>query len=200
MSRKSRSDASRNLIEAFARARGALPLPWGEGWGEGVRSLKKEEPPHPAQSSRRARLHAPTSPEWGEGRKSAAGADDWKAARGFTLIEALVALAVVAAVLGSIGSAIATTVRGTRAIDDRLALAGTAEALLTALPSRETLRIGRQTGRTGGFVWRIDVTPMPMRQGELSRWRPVAVDIRMQKPDGGAIQMKTVRLIPQGAP
>lgn len=119
---------------------------------------------------------------------------------GFTLIEALVALAVVAAVLGSIGSAIATTVRGTRAIDDRLALAGTAEALLTALPARETLKIGRQSGRTAGFVWRIDVTPMPIGEtAQAGRWRPVAVDIRVNKPDGGAIRMKTVRLIPQGA-
>ncbi|MCJ9707365.1 type II secretion system protein J, partial [Bradyrhizobium sp. SHOUNA76] len=49
---------------------------------------------------------------------------------GFTLIEALVALAIIAVVLGTIGSVIATTVKGTRAIDQRLALAGTAETLL----------------------------------------------------------------------
>ena len=41
--------------------------------------------------------------------------------RGFTLIEALVALAIIAAVLTSIGMVIGTTVRGTRAIDQRLA-------------------------------------------------------------------------------
>lgn len=124
-----------------------------------------------------------------------------KSARGFTLIEALVALAVIAAVLGSIGNAIATTVRGTRAIDSKLALSGSAEALLATLPSRETLKIGRQSGRTGGYLWRIDVTPMPLRDGaEAAKWRPVAVDIRMQGADGGgAIHLKTVRLIAQAA-
>ena len=42
--------------------------------------------------------------------------------RGFTLIEALVALAIIAAVLSSIGAVIGTTVKGTRSIDQRLAL------------------------------------------------------------------------------
>ena len=65
---------------------------------------------------------------------------------GFTLIEALVALAIVAAVLGSIGTVIATTVKATRAIDQRLALAGAAETLLAALPARNLLKPGRQSG------------------------------------------------------
>ena len=65
---------------------------------------------------------------------------------GFTLIEALVALAIVAAVLGSIGMVIATTVKGTRAIDQRLALTGTAETLLASIPTRDLLKPGRQTG------------------------------------------------------
>ena len=50
---------------------------------------------------------------------------------GFTLIEALVALAIVATVLAPVGAMIATTVKGTRSIDQRLALAGTAETLLS---------------------------------------------------------------------
>lgn len=117
---------------------------------------------------------------------------------GFTLIEALVALAVVAAVLASVGAAIAATVRGSRNIDDRLALAGTAEALLTALPSRDTLKIGRQVGATSGYRWRIDVRAMPFSgsAAETSPWRPVAIDLRLQKDGGGpALQMKTVRLV-----
>ncbi len=79
---------------------------------------------------------------------------------GFTLIEALVALAIVAAVLGTIGSVIATTVKGTRSIDQRLALSGTAETLLAALPVRSLLKPGRQSGETAGHRWRIDVSPV----------------------------------------
>src|SRR6516162_701654 len=26
---------------------GMLPLPWGEGWGEGLRPIESQEPPHP---------------------------------------------------------------------------------------------------------------------------------------------------------
>ena len=46
------------------------------------------------------------------------------------------ALAIVAAVLSSIGAVIATSVKGTRAIDQRLALTGAAETLLAELPAR----------------------------------------------------------------
>ena len=42
-----------------------------------------------------------------------------RAVAGFTLIEVLVALSVVAVALAAIGSLIATTVRGTRSIDRR---------------------------------------------------------------------------------
>lgn len=120
-----------------------------------------------------------------------------RGAGGFTLIEALVALAVVAAVLASVGGAIAASVRGTRTIDDRLALAGTAEALLTALPARDALRIGRQSGSTSGYRWQIEVSPMPVSAAAASHpWRPVAIDVRLQKEGGGpALDLKTVRLM-----
>ncbi|WP_291689037.1 prepilin-type N-terminal cleavage/methylation domain-containing protein, partial [Bradyrhizobium sp.] len=79
---------------------------------------------------------------------------------GFTLIEALVALAIVAAVLSSIGAVVATSVKGTRSIDQRLALTGAAETLLAELPARNLLKPGRQSGELAGHRWRIDVAPM----------------------------------------
>ena len=82
------------------------------------------------------------------------------ATRGFTLIEALVALAIIAAVLSSIGAVIGVTVKGTRAIDQRLALTGAAETVFAALPDRNALKPGRQSGELAGHRWRIDVAPM----------------------------------------
>lgn len=124
-------------------------------------------------------------------------------AAGFTLIETLVALAIVAAVLGSIGTVIATTVKGTRSIDQRLALTGTAGTLLAALPARNLLKPGRQSGELAGHRWRIDVTPMNVPvQGDMQqtqRFVPLAVNVRMQAPGGPAIQVTTVRLIPKVA-
>ena len=122
---------------------------------------------------------------------------------GFTLIEAVVALAIIAAVLSSIGAVIATTVKGTRSIDQRLALAGTAETLLATLPTRDLLKPGRQSGELAGHRWRIDVTPMnvPDRSdaSQARRFVPLAVNMRMQAPGGPAIQITTVRLVPRAA-
>ena len=124
-------------------------------------------------------------------------------ARGFTLIEALVALAIVAAVLGSIGAVIATTVKGTRGIDQRLALGGTAETLLAALPARTLLKPGRQSGETAGHRWRIDVSPMNVAVSTdaplTQRFVPLAVSLRLQAPGGPAMQVTTVRLVPKVA-
>jgi general secretion pathway protein I len=118
-------------------------------------------------------------------------------AAGFTLIEALVALAVIAAVLSSIGAVIATTVKGTRSIDQRLALAGAAETLLAALPARGLLKPGRQSGEMAGHRWRIDVAPMNVvAASPASPFVPLAINMRMQAPGGGpAIQVTTVRLV-----
>jgi general secretion pathway protein I len=121
---------------------------------------------------------------------------------GFTLIEALVALAIVAAVLSSIGAVIATTVKGIRSIDQRLALTGAAETLLAALPARNLLKPGRQSGELAGHRWRIDVAPMnlPVQEGAAgTRFVPLAVNVRMQAPGGPAIQVTTVRLVPKAA-
>ena len=122
--------------------------------------------------------------------------------RGFTLIEALVALAIIAAVLSSIGAVIGTTVKGTRSIDQRLALTGAAETLLAALPARNLLQPGRQTGELAGHRWRIDVAPLNLAAREVpetTRFVPLAVNMRLQAPGGPAIQVTTVRLVPKGA-
>jgi general secretion pathway protein I len=122
--------------------------------------------------------------------------------RGFTLIEALVALAIIAAVLSAIGMVIGTTVRGTRSIDQRLALTGAAETVLAQLPVRTLLKPGTQYGELAGQRWRIDVAPLNVAAQEgtpTSRFVPLAVSLRMQAPRGPAIQITTVRLVPRFA-
>lgn len=121
-------------------------------------------------------------------------------AAGFTLIEALVALAIIVAVLGTIGSVIATTAKGTRSIDQRLALAGTAERLLADLPPRALLKPGRQSGELSGTRWRVDIAPMNMAGDDpASRFVPMAVNLRLQRGDGAAIQITTVKLVPRAS-
>jgi general secretion pathway protein I len=120
---------------------------------------------------------------------------------GFTLIEALVALAIVAAVLSSIGTVIATTVRGSKSIDRRLALTGAAESLLAALPARNLLKPGRQSGELAGHRWRIDVAPMHLADAsgapQTQNFVPLTVNMWLEAPDGPALQFTTVRLAPR---
>ena len=119
------------------------------------------------------------------------------------MIEALVALAIVAAVLGSIGTVIATTVKGTRGIDQRLELSGTAETLVAALPARRLLKPGRQSGELSGHRWRIDVSRMNVAVAndapQTGRFVPLAVTMRLQAAGGPAMQVTTVRLVPRVA-
>jgi len=120
--------------------------------------------------------------------------------KGFTLIEALVALAIIAAVLSSIGSVIGTAVRGTRTIDQRLALGGAAETVLASLPPRNALTPGRQSGELAGHRWRIDVAPLNAAAPDPQiRFVPLVVNMRMQGPGGAAIQVTTVRLVPKAS-
>lgn len=117
---------------------------------------------------------------------------------GFTLIEVLVALAVLAIVLPSIGMVIATSMRGSRSVEDRLALASTVETLLAELPDRTQLRPGSTSGQTNGLSWRIDVAPLPVLIGNavaVSPWSPFAVTIRAEARGGQALRVDTVRLL-----
>ena len=120
-------------------------------------------------------------------------------AAGFTLIEALVALAIIAIVLGTIGSVIAVTTKGTRSIDQHLALASTAQTLLADLPARGLLKPGRQSGQLAGSRWRVDIAPMNVAGGDpaTDRFVPLAVNLRLQRADGSAIQVTTVKLVPR---
>ena len=126
-----------------------------------------------------------------------------QATAGFTLIEALVALAVVAVSLSAIGSTIATTVRGVRSLDRRLALVETSRAILTGLPDRNELASGSLSGELAGHRWRVDVRPFVVdgaKNEDTARWLPQSVTIRVQSPSGGILELNTVRLRRRGSP
>jgi general secretion pathway protein I len=121
---------------------------------------------------------------------------------GFTLIEALVALAVLAVSLSAIGSLLATNIRATRALDQRLALAATTRAILAGLPDRTDFAVGNSAGEIAGHRWRLDVLPFVADLVDPRRatpWVPQAVVLRVQSPTGEVLRMDTVRLRPSQA-
>jgi general secretion pathway protein I len=114
---------------------------------------------------------------------------------GFTLIEVLVALSVVAISLSAIGSLVAVTVRGARSVGGHLALTETARAIMAGLPDRNDLAPGNFSGETAGHRWRVDVLPFraDFIDGQAN-WIPQTVVVRVQSPSGPILQLNTVRL------
>jgi general secretion pathway protein I len=121
---------------------------------------------------------------------------------GFTLIEVLVAIAVLAVVLGAIGAVVGNTVRTIRSVDRRLPLLETAQNLIASLPSRDVLQPGTQTGTSGEFRWRIDAVLLNRNvpdDAKAAKWMPLAITVRVQGSEGPPLRLDTVRLIPRPA-
>lgn len=116
---------------------------------------------------------------------------------GFTLIEALVALAIVAVSVTAIGSVVATNIRGTRALGERLALVETTRAILADMPDREHIVSGNLLGEYAAHRWRVDVAPFVagfVDPNRPSPWMPQAVVVNVRSPSGRVLRIDTVRL------
>jgi general secretion pathway protein I len=116
---------------------------------------------------------------------------------GFTLIEVLIALAIVSICLVSIGSVMGTTVRGARVLERHVALIETARAIETGLPDRSELVPGHLSGDFSGYRWHVDVSPFivgSIDSRPRSRWVPQALTITVTSPSGASVKIDTVRL------
>ena len=116
---------------------------------------------------------------------------------GFTLIEALAALAVVAVSLTAIGMLVGANIRATRSLDQRLTLLETTRAILSGLPNRNELELGRLSGEMADHRWRVDVIPFVadfVDPAVPSPWIPEALVLRVQAPTGEILRVDTVRL------
>lgn len=116
---------------------------------------------------------------------------------GFTLIEAVVALAVVAISLTAIGAVMATSSRGTRSIEQHLALVETTRIVAATLPSIEQIGLDGLSGEILGHRWRVGVAPFfssGVKPVAGSPWVPQTVVVRVQSPSGAVYGFETVRL------
>jgi general secretion pathway protein I len=116
---------------------------------------------------------------------------------GFTLIEALVALAVAGISLTAIAALMAGNIRGAGRIARHLQLSETLRAVVTALPDRAVLATGNLTGEMHGQVWSVEIVPdpnFPPNPRAAALWTPQDIKITVQSPSGGQLQLETVRL------
>jgi general secretion pathway protein I len=118
---------------------------------------------------------------------------------GFTIIEVLVALAVVAVSIVAIGSVMSTNVRGVRSLEQHVTLMQAVRSVMaTELPSHAKIGVGTWSGRTNDHQWRIDVGPMSEEwdaSGSDLPWIPALVRIQVRSPSGAVADLRTVRLM-----
>ena len=116
---------------------------------------------------------------------------------GFTLIEALVALAVAAISLAAIGGLMAGNVRGSAKIAQQVGLLATLRAVETGLPDRTNIMPGTLSGEMYGNAWSVDIAPYPsdvVNPRAAQVWTHEMITITAQSPSGGLLQIKTIRL------
>lgn len=115
---------------------------------------------------------------------------------GFTLIEAVVALALVTIVLAAIGTLVATNARGAWKLEQRVALVDAARLVASTLPSAGARLPEDLRGRAAGHRWQMRVTPflddIPIVPD--SRFVPQRVELRVQSPSGAIMSLETIRL------
>ncbi|MCI0600766.1 MAG: general secretion pathway protein GspI [Beijerinckiaceae bacterium] len=116
---------------------------------------------------------------------------------GFTLIEALVALAVTAASLSAIALLMAGNVRGTGRIAQHLGLIASLRTVETGLSNRAALALGNLSGEMYGQAWSVAVAPFSnefVNPRAAALWTPQLIVMTVQSPTGALLQLETVRL------
>jgi general secretion pathway protein I len=122
---------------------------------------------------------------------------------GFTLIEVVVALAVVAVTLTAIGAVAATSVRGTRSLEQHLTLVQATRIVAATLPRNADASLDGLTGNILGFRWRISLAPFVgsgIYRMPDSTWIPQTVVARVRSPSGAVYGFETVRLLRRPPP
>jgi general secretion pathway protein I len=123
---------------------------------------------------------------------------------GFTIIEVLVALAIVAVSVAVIGALMATNDRGVRSLEQHVSLAQAARTVMTAgLPARAELQPGTTSGQLEGYHWTVEVTSLggnwKVPDAADVPWIPELVRVRVRAPSGATSDIRTVRLMPKAS-
>jgi general secretion pathway protein I len=114
---------------------------------------------------------------------------------GFTLIEALAALGVMAAGLAAIGALGYSSLRAGLYTERRLAEINSTRKIIAGLPKRDALPFGRSTGSLDAHEWRIDSAPVATTATAAgSLWAPQSIVLLVRSPSGAMIEIDTIRL------
>ncbi len=118
--------------------------------------------------------------------------------RGFTLIEVVVAFAILALSLAALYHSFALTLRAGTRIEQRERALLVGQSLLARVGRDLRLEVGRQQGRTAdGLQWTIEISPFPSAKPDLA-WRvpafAVAVSVSWGARDAQHITLNSLEL------
>jgi general secretion pathway protein I len=119
--------------------------------------------------------------------------------RGFTLIEALAAIVILALALSALLSAHDSGLRGATALDDHLQARLLAQSLL-AQWSLDRAPQAPSQGRSGRFAWSVSMAPYAgagggTRQQQSDQWMLHELTVTVAWPPHRQIQLSTLRLM-----
>ncbi|MDH6258173.1 prepilin-type N-terminal cleavage/methylation domain-containing protein [Bradyrhizobium sp. BR13661] len=117
---------------------------------------------------------------------------------GFTVIEVLIALAIVAVSIVAIASVMSANARGVQSMGEHVALVQSARRIMNAqIPLRKELGPGALSGAIDGYQWRIEISPMSdwIAPDTDAPFVPHLVKIRVRSASGAEYDLQTVRLV-----
>lgn len=115
---------------------------------------------------------------------------------GFTMIEAVVALALMMVVLAAIGSLVATNARGEVKLEQHVGLMETARLIASSIPRNGEPIPADLAGEVSGYRWQARLSPFLGGDSVVpgSRFVPHRVELRVKSPSGVIASFETVRL------
>jgi len=119
--------------------------------------------------------------------------DDEQLEEGFTLLEVLVALAILSVALTVLLGIFSQSLTQVRALREREAARALAQSLLAEQGIDIAIAPGTTGGRTGAFSWRIDTSPYGETDSDAPRLASITVRVWWQ---GGARTMTLTSLRP----
>lgn len=119
--------------------------------------------------------------------------------RGFTLLEILVALSILAVALGAILQSFSSGLRSLGAAETHALALMHARSRLATVGPLIPLEPGEQTGAAGEFEWTVSVRVFESQEGDPvldAALVPYQLDVTVTWPGGGQVGLTTIRVGP----
>jgi general secretion pathway protein I len=114
---------------------------------------------------------------------------------GFTLVEALVALAILVTGLAAVGELAGSNLRAGVHTEQHLAGVEILRKVISGMPGRDALPFGNLSGALDSYAWRIESTPVEglPPNGDVG-WAPQRIALSVRSLSGAMVEVDMIRL------